>query len=120
MRQTMNEPMDASMQECIRNCTECRNTCLQTIAYCFSMGGKHAETAHLKSLLDCTETCAASASFMLRGSDLYAHMCSICSEACERCAKSCEQFPDDVQMKACAQICARCAASCHEMAGMKM
>jgi hypothetical protein len=115
----MNDPMDAAMQSCIQNCTECRNMCLQTITYCFSMGGKHAETAHLKSLLDCIETCASSASFMLRGSDLYSQMCGVCAWACGRCATSCERFPNDVQMKACAQICRRCAESCREMEGVK-
>ncbi len=119
MPHTMSHPMNGNMQKCIENCTECHNTCVATLAHCLEMGGKHVEAAHLKSLLDCADTCRASADFMLRGSELHPQVCGVCAEACERCAKSCEQFGDDEQMKACAEVCRRCAESCRQMAEMK-
>ena len=120
MSHNMSHFMNGNMQQCIQNCTECHNSCVATTAHCLEMGGKHTEAAHLKSLLDCAQSCAVSADFMLRGSELHMHVCDLCAEACERCAKSCEQFGDDEQMEACAQACRRCAESCRQMAGMKM
>ena len=117
---TMEQQMDATMQQCIQNCTNCHNICVETIGHCLGMGGKHVENAHLKSLLDCADTCRTSADFMLRGSALYMQACGLCAEACTRCADSCSQFGDDAKMKACAEECRRCAASCREMAAMKM
>ena len=120
MPYTPEDPLDLNMQKCVQTCTDCNNTCTRTIAYCMTMGGMHAEAAHLKSLLDCAEACAASVHFMLRGSELHQQVCGICAEACERCATSCEQFPDDAQMRTCAETCRRCAQSCREMAGVKI
>jgi len=120
MSQPMHHTMNDAMQKCIQNCTECHNICVATLAHCLAMGGKHVEAAHIKSLLDCAQTCAMSADFMLRGSDLHPQACGVCADACEHCAISCEQFGDDEQMKACAVACRRSAESCRQMAGMKM
>ena len=84
------------------------------------MGGKHVEASHLKTLLDCADTCRVSADFMLRGSPLHSEVCGVCADACERCAKSCEQFGDDAETKACAEMCRRCTESCRLMASMSM
>jgi hypothetical protein len=112
--------MNASMKHCIENCTECHNICVATLAHCLELGGKHVEASHLKTLIDCADTCRVSADFMLRGSELHPKVCGMCAEACERCAKSCEQFGDDAEMKYCTELCRRCAESCRQMAGMKM
>lgn len=116
----LTDPLDATMQACVKNCTECQNTCVQAIAYCMDMGGTHAAADHLRSLLDCAEACAASVHFMLRGSGLYPQVCGVCADACLACALSCEQFPSDARMKVCAEICRQCAESCREMAGVKV
>ena len=113
-------PISAEMEQCIENCTECHNICEQTLAYCLQMGGKHAEVSHIQSLIDCAETCAASANFMLRRSPLHPQVCGVCSQACALCAESCEQFGDDEQMQACAQVCRRCEESCRQMSRMQM
>jgi hypothetical protein len=116
----MEHEMSAVMQQCIQNCTNCHNVCVETIDHCLQMGGKHVEGAHLKSLLDCADTCRTSADFMLRASALYTQTCGLCAEACARCAQSCAQFGDDAKMKACAEECRRCAESCRQMAKMNM
>lgn len=107
-------PMD--MQRCIQDCTECSQTCLQTMRYCLDKGGRHAASGHIRTLMDCAEICETSANFMLRDSDLHAETCRACSVVCERCATSCESMGDDDLMRRCAEICRRCAQSCSEMA----
>lgn len=116
----MEHDMSAAMKQCIQNCTNCHNICVETISHCVKMGGKHVEEAHLKSLQDCADTCRTSADFMLRGSVLYMQACGLCAEACSRCATSCETFGEDAVMKACAEECRRCAESCREMSKMVM
>lgn len=106
-----------AMEECIDNCTQCHNICVETIQHCLEMGGKHADAAHIRILQDCAQACATSADFMLRGSDLHPQTCGVCADACERCAKSCEEIADgDEQMLTCAEMCRTCADSCREMA----
>ncbi len=108
--------MSQEMQACIATCQECHSTCLQTVTYCLQQGGRHAEAAHIRVLLDCAELCQTSANFMLRGSELHGRICGVCAEVCERCAQDCDQFGDDPQMRACAEACRRCAGSCRHMA----
>ncbi len=110
--------MSDDMQMCIDNCTECHNMCEETLAYCIEQGGPHTEASHLRTLMDCAQTCTTSANLMLLNSDLHAQMCGVCAEACDRCAQSCDTFGNDPQMKECADTCRQCAQSCHQMAGM--
>ncbi len=110
--------LSAEMQECIENCADCHNMCMQTVAHCLERGGEHAAAHHIRALLDCAQACDASRDFMLRGSDLHAAVCGVCAEACERCAESCEAIgADDDVMRACAETCRRCAETCRSMAG---
>lgn len=104
------------MKRCIKNCTDCFATCAQTAAYCLDKGGKHVAGEHMTALLDCTETCRASAALMAHGSPLHPRMCGVCAEACLRCADSCAKLGDDAQMKACADVCRACAETCRKMA----
>lgn len=108
---------DADMRECIANCTECHNICVETTIHCLGMGGEHASQDHIRVLLDCAQMCATSADFMLRGSDLHKRTCGVCAEACERCAADCERLAggDDLMLR-CAEVCRRCAESCRRMA----
>lgn len=112
IHQTTNE-----MDQCIQNCADCHRICLETAMQCLQMGGKHAEVAHIRLLLDCANICATSADFMIRGSELHARTCGVCAEICARCAEDCESLgADDDLMKRCAEICRRCAESCNQMA----
>jgi hypothetical protein len=104
------------MAECIANCTECHRICLETVAYCLNKGGRHAGATHVTLLLDCEQICAASADFMIRGSEFHSRSCGVCADICQRCADECETMADDETMARCAEICRRCAASCREMA----
>jgi hypothetical protein len=109
--------MTASMDECIRNCTECHTICMKTVTHCLGVGGKHADQAHIRMLLDCAQICATSADFMTRGSPLHRLTCGACAEICQQCADDCERMAGgDEQMLQCVEMCRRCAASCRDMA----
>src|SRR5450830_1628598 len=61
---TMHHGIDGSMRSCIQECTNCHGICVETITHCLEMGGKHAEAAHIRLLLDCAEICQTSANFI--------------------------------------------------------
>ena len=105
------------MNDCIDNCTSCHAICLETLNYCATKGGEHAEPDHIALLAACADICATSANTMLRGATpASAAICGACAELCRRCAESCERMSDDPEMQACAELCRRCAASCAAMA----
>jgi hypothetical protein len=105
------------MQQCIEECLRCHGICLQTVAHCLEMGGRHAEPSHIVLLLDCSEICQTSANFMLRSSDRHPLTCGVCAEICRACADDCERLAgDDQMMRQCADECRRCAESCERMA----
>jgi hypothetical protein len=111
------EHITPEMEECIVRCTECHNTCLETVTHCLTIGGEHAAVEHIRLLLDCVSVCAASRDFMLRGSDFHPRICGVCADVCQRYADWSEGIPGlDEQMRACADECRRCADSCRAMA----
>ena len=115
----MAHQMSGEMRDCASTCLECYAACVECAAHCASMGGEHADPAHLGALADCAVLCEAAANLMLRSSPLHAELCRACAEACERCAQSCERLASgDEMMERCAAICRRCAESCREMAAM--
>ena len=99
----------AEMRHCIEVCAECHRVCVETLAQCLQHGGKHAEAAHVRLMLDCAEICQTSADFMMRGSDLHTRTCGVCAEVCERCAQDCASFGEE--------FVKRCADACRRMAG---
>lgn len=111
------EQLTPEMRECIQNCTECTNACLETVQHCLTMGGKHAEASHIRMLLDCAAICKTSAEFMLGTSPFHSHVCEVCAEICRGCAEDCERTAEsDETMRRCAQACRKCAESCKRMA----
>jgi hypothetical protein len=118
MTQTQHHHTDQEMRDCIANCLNCHSLCIATITHCLEMGGRHAEMAHIRLMIDCAEICQTSANFMLRGSAMHSRTCGVCADVCERCAQDCERFGDDTYMRACAEACRRCAHSCKHMAAM--
>ncbi len=108
--------VNPDIQRCIDDCLNCHSICLNTMTYCLQKGSTQVEPAHIGLILDCAEICKTCANFLLRDSDLYAHVCAICAVVCDRCAQECEKMSDNTQMRACAQICRRCAESCRKMA----
>jgi len=111
--------MTDEIRRCIQDCLDCHRICTETVNHCLTMGGKHAEARHIRTMLDCAEICGTAAGFMLRGSDYHARTCGVCAELCAACADSCQEIgPHDQTMQQCAETCRRCAASCRSMAGL--
>lgn len=104
------------IQDCIDQCRNCEQVCLQTIQYCISAGGSHVEQGHVNALLDCATLCRTSAETMIRHSALIPMVCGTCAAACTSCAESCESFGSDNAMQACAAECRTCSESCQSMA----
>ena len=116
MANDVHRGLNEAMHECVHNCSDCHDICLQTIQHCLSKGGKHAEAKHIRTLMDCVQACETSRDFMLRGSQLHHQYCGACAEACRACAESCEAMADDETMRRCAEVCRRCEDSCRRMA----
>lgn len=112
----MPHTISEEMRRCIDECQSCREVCLETVSHCLKLGGKHAESGHITTLLDCAGICTTSAEFMLRGSEQHGAVCGVCAEVCDRCAASCEAIGEDEMMARCAEECRRCAESCRKMA----
>lgn len=117
---TIHTGIKQAMHDCIHNCTDCHDVCLQTIQHCLHRGGTHAEAMHISTMMDCAELCHLCADFMLRGSALHSETCGVCARACEACAKSCALFHDDPVMQRCIDTCNACVESCKQMSAMKM
>jgi len=107
--------LSEEIQECIQSCWSCRHEC-QTVLFnhCLEMGGKHAEPAHVKIMIDCIQICQLAADAMVRKSSLHEIICATCAEICNACSESCEKL-ESIEMKRCAEFCRRCAESCKEM-----
>jgi hypothetical protein len=111
------QPKTQTIEECIRSCQSCHEICVDTVDYCLKVGGEHAESSHVKLIIDCAEICNVSMNSMVRSSATSIELCRSCAEICDRCAAACERFTGDEQMQACARECRRCAQACRQMVG---
>ena len=112
------EQLHQEMRQCIEDCLDCHRICLETVTHCLQRGGEHAESEHIRLLLDCAQICQTSADFMLRASPFHTRTCGICAEICRQCAEECARLgADDSTMQQCADLCRRCVESCMHMAG---
>ena len=116
MPHLMPSHLSTETQSCFNACLQCWEACEATFAHCTARGGKHAEPAHLRLLIDCARACSTAADFMLRGSDFDGDLCEVCAEICRQCAEDCEQLdPEDEMMRECAAACRRSAEACEGM-----
>ena len=111
----MSSQLDEMWLECLRNCTECHNVCLQTVVSSDVVGKIGVEDQKL--LLNCAELCRTCADFLNTGSAHHRVVCGACAELCAACAQMCERSGIGV-MRQCAQVCRRCEDSCRRMAAM--
>lgn len=106
--------MNPEMKQCMDDCYACHVSCLSmAMTHCLEVGGRHAEPAHMKLMMDCAQICSVALDFMARGSEHHRHICRECAEICRACAESCEQLDG---MEECMAACLKCAESCDQMA----
>ncbi len=106
--------MSKDMQNCIRECLRCYQTCLgSAMTHCLEAGGKHVEPKHFRLMMACAEICRTAAHLMLLNSPHHAHVCEGCAEICAECARDCDRLGG---MDDCVTACTRCAESCRAMA----
>jgi len=105
--------LDQMARECLLNCTECHDTCLQTAVSVDVVEEISAED--LRLLLNCAEICRTCADFLDTVSAHQRIMCGTCAQVCAACEQMCRNSGNDT-MRRCADICARCADSCRRMA----
>lgn len=109
--------IDEEMQKCIQLCRDCHAMCIQTIAHCLKLGGRHAAPEHIRLFQDCAQMCMTTVDYMLRESAFHDRVCHLCSDLCKQCGKDCEQVAGNDQMlKQCIELCRKCAESCEHMA----
>ena len=109
--------MDEAMQKCIQLCRDCHAVCIQTIAHCLKLGGRHAAPEYIRLFQDCAQMCTTTVDYMLRESAFHDRVCRLCSDLCTQCGDACEQVAGGDQLiKQCIEICRRCAESCNRMA----
>lgn len=108
---------DEEMRKCIQLCRDCHAMCIQTIAHCLKLGGRHATPEHIRLFQDCAQMCTTTVDYMLRESAFHERVCRLCSDLCKQCGKDCEQVAGSDQLiKQCIEMCRKCAESCERMA----
>ena len=104
-----------ALQHSVTEALTCHRICEETITHCLHTGGAHADSDHIRMMMDCADICRVASDYMVRGSQFTSAIAALCADICEACAADCERFHDDAQMVACAQACRRCAQSCRQM-----
>ena len=94
---------------------ECHTTCIDTLKYCKSQGGKYMDMTMMSMLRDCAEMCMMCVNMINDGSEFMGNTCSLCAQICDRTALACEQMSSDATMMFCATICRKCAQHCNAM-----
>lgn len=108
--------LTGEMRECIQDCLDCARMATETVTHCLLLGGRYAEASHIRNLLDCAESCATSAGFLLRASQYHARMCDVSAEVCRASADSCQALAgDDDTLLRCAETARRTAESCRRI-----
>lgn len=103
------------VQECIKYCLDCYQSCTETVNKCLTLGGEHVSLEQLNLLTDCARISSLNADFMIRNSPYYPQTCGITADICDECADTCDRSDDDF-LKECASACRQCAESCRELA----
>src|SRR5215831_14029647 len=96
-----NNMAQVEMRQCIEDCMNCYNVCIQTARACQQAGGDHAEQGHIWMLLDCAEICQAAAHFMEHENPLYGYVTSAAAQITAHCGEECAQMGDNDCADAC-------------------
>ncbi len=93
-------------EDCARVCEDAANQSIVLISY--------ADT--LRSCLDCSTVCRATATVAGRGGSTIVELALACAAACKDCADQCDRADLDPQLKTVAAACRACEAVCRTIA----
>ena len=96
---------------------EAQEACTRCVQHCLRVGGMHADSRHIRTLLDCAEMTQTATGFLTRESEFHPRVCAVTAELCDKAAECCERIKDDEEMRATAQVCRRAADACRTLAG---
>lgn len=100
------------MQLSADHCLECFRACSEAMAHTIDLRRQHWEHEHYRILLDCIDVCKTTAGFLIRQSDYYKDICSVCALICKETTKCCQEFGNDPFMLKAGDIASKCAKSC--------
>jgi hypothetical protein len=102
-------------RRCIEATSDCYIACTETLNYSLD-GGDLRDPKHLRLLVDCGEILQTTQNALLRGSELWRMLATVCAEACEKVAENCRQLDgSDEQLVRCAEACDETAESCRQL-----
>jgi hypothetical protein len=103
------------MQDCIDNCHNVQETCLEAVNYCIENNETDVECIGM--LVSTAEISATSAKLMMIESEFHPQVCRVCAEICQACAEYFEEEDDEVFTRV-ATFARACAESCRQMGNM--
>jgi len=109
------DELDQNIADTLCSLDDCNEFCLQTMTYCLEKGEKYSSKENISLLMDCSDICKMTESFLLRESIYTGDFLDLCVGICEDCKSSCEEFKNDKIMHECAKVCGDCAQACSEM-----
>lgn len=116
MSLTLVRTRDRGMQSCIDACVSCHQACMETVLYCYELGGPYVEPSHMRLLYDCAQMCSTLQDCATLNSPSSIPLSLVVAEVCKRCASSCESFKGDRPLEKCAKVCRSCAQACSALA----
>jgi hypothetical protein len=113
---TTEHGLGEQIEDCIVKCLDCRSICVKVVDHYLRLRSVKSECPDIRSLLNCSEICATTARFMLRGSEFSRELCLFCAEVCKSCAGQFSGLRREAEIEACAAACRQCAECCERMA----
>ncbi len=117
-RLTTEDQLGKEIQECMLKCLDCRTMCLKLVEHYLRLEGAKSDGPDIRLLLNCSEICATTARFMLRGSEFCQRLSLLCAEVCKRCARQWSLLRDDALIEGCWLSWSQCAECCERTAGL--
>lgn len=102
-----NQVLNDQMESCIQDCLNAHTVSLDGATQAMQQAGAKADL--IRTMLDCSEICLASAHFMIRNSRLYGYVCQACASICTDCG----ELAFEAGMNDVGNACRACAESCN-------
>ena len=99
----------------IESCNACAQACDALLREDGTQASIQEKDSVSVLLIDCTEVCRLTSSYLFRGSEMAKAACSLCAEVCVATARACEKHQEPSYQRI-AQACTFCAEDCERIA----